>query len=312
MLALDGKLDSIDNITTKCECFVSIIILCNALVDNVNKIEESIFHNKDLKDYEIIIIEYGLNGEKRIYSNKKRDLNDNIKVFFCESRNISKAYNLGANISTGKFLFFLNADINLLDLEMNKIEKILNESNDECIIPVINDVSSGQKAYGGTFDKKLNYIWTTDKVINNKVLPLFKGVAFIIKKSLFQAIGGFNEKFKAYGIEDHEFSIRLWTFGYKAIINEEIEVTLNTSLKPLKSYGTTELDIIYNYLCLAYLHFNENNFCKILKLLKLKRKMPMALAMISTDYTLMTLRNEYIKAKKFDENDFFKEFCIEF
>lgn len=312
MLTLDDNLDFRNRTTTQCESLISIIILCNILVDDTKKIEKSISLNKRLKDYKIIIVEYGLNDDKENYKEKEIELNSNIFLYRSKSRDVSKAYNLGASMSDGKFLFFLNSDINLLDLEINEIERILTKSNDECIVPVIKDINSGERVYGGTLDENLNYIWITDKETCNKVIPLFRGIAFIIKKNLFQSIGGFNENFKSYGIEDYEFSMRLWTFGYKAIVNEKIEVTLNNSIKPIKNYGTTQLDIIYNYLCLAYLHFSEKNFCKVLKMLNLKKKTPLVLAMISTDYRLRTLRDKYIEIKKFNDNNFFEEFCIKF
>jgi glycosyltransferase involved in cell wall biosynthesis len=122
----------------------------------------------------------------------------------------AKARNKGAEIASGDFLLFLDADIIIPN---NFIEKSIDEIKENKIdfagyklIPY-----SDKKA---SF-KLVNFFYNNPMILLEKILP-YAAQAIMIKKSFFLKLGGYDEKIKL--AEDHELARRANKIGSFGVI----------------------------------------------------------------------------------------------
>jgi glycosyltransferase involved in cell wall biosynthesis len=289
---------------------ISIIISCRNEVNNLKKTIDSIVNSKNRLSFEIIIVDDGSEDGSCNFINTTTDYYKNIKLIFSENIGIALARNLGAKASKAKYLFFCDAHISVPDCWLDSMIQTLEGNNGDAIIPAIKNMENEDRGYGGTWNSNLEFVWLKKPEGTCAEIPLAPGCAFGIKRDVFETVGGFHSNLKLYGVEDQELSLRLWLFGYKILIDTAVEV--NHLFKANNSYKITHADLIHNYLCLAYLHFNYNNLVKILELLKANAGFNIAFTNLIINEDLLKQRKEYFLKRKFDENYYFEKFNIPF
>jgi len=130
----------------------------------------------------------------------------------------AKACNLGARQAKGKILFFLNPDTELLSNDLSNFLPLLEQKNVGILAPQLLTTEGLPQPYSS--GKKITPLRTLLQNIF-KQKPFFSiepqwvsGAAFLIKKNLFEKLGGFDENFFMY-FEDVDFCLRLGKFGKK-------------------------------------------------------------------------------------------------
>lgn len=133
-----------------------------------------------------------------------------------QDTNIPEGRNLGAKHATSDILVFLDADTILQD---NWIENSLNQIRANGYEMVVGVLRPREKSLKGNFT---TYLWSN---VLPKILHMHPtGATFMVKKDLFERLGGFNENLAV--LEDANFSKR----AYK-----ESEVLFDTNLKSYTS-----------------------------------------------------------------------------
>ena len=130
----------------------------------------------------------------------------------------AKGCNLGAKKASGDILFFLNPDTELLSASLADCVSLFNEKNTGILAPTLLDANGNPQAWScgkkitplGTifsnlFKKKL---FSASKLSSAANLAWVSGAAFLIKKDLFEKIGGFDENFFMY-FEDVDLCLRV-------------------------------------------------------------------------------------------------------
>lgn len=289
---------------------VSIIIGCRNEVDNLKKTVDSIMNSKNRISFEIIVVDDGSTDKSCDFIKENKEFYNNIRIIYSNKRSVSGTRNLGADFAQGEYLFFCDAHIKVSDYWLDDLVGKLEESNAHCISPAIKDMLGKGIAYGATWNERLEYKWILSPKKEICYIPMFCGCTFGIKKDIFKSIGGFDRYFKVYGVEDQEMSLRLWLFGYKIILNPLIEV--EHLFKTTHNFEITHENIIYNFLCMIFSHFNENNLIKALSIVKNNNEFSKATSAIMLNEDLIKQRNKYFKNRKYNENDFFEKFNIYF
>lgn len=82
----------------------------------------------------------------------------------------------------------------------------------------------------------------------NKPLPSFylSGANAFLNKKVFEQIGGFNELFSPYYVEDTELGLRAWRFGYQCLYEHRAICRHRTSTTISSNSNKKKVDIIYN------------------------------------------------------------------
>ncbi|NWF90910.1 MAG: glycosyltransferase family 2 protein [Ignavibacteriaceae bacterium] len=195
----------------------------------------------------------------------------------------AKACNQGAKNSNADYLLFLNPDTQLFNNSLNepihflnKIEnknigivgvQILNESNEisrNCsrfLTPVrIIYMSLGlDKIFPKLFPPHFMLEWDHK---NSRVVDQVMGSFFLVRRSLFEKLEGFDERFFVY-FEDLDFSFRAFNHGYKSYY-------LSTAQIFHKGGGTSEkvkadrlAYILHSKLLYCKKHFSKFSFLLI-------------------------------------------------
>lgn len=146
-------------------------------------------------DYEVIIVDDGSTDDT--YEVLKPYVSDNVKYFHQENKGVSAARNFGSTKATKDYLLFLDSDDEIIS---SYFEGILNEGLKDdcnCFGAILKregqkDVLLEPKNMGPLF---------------NSITGLFLAGTFIIKKSLFEKIGGYDKNI-FFG-ENEELGIRI-------------------------------------------------------------------------------------------------------
>jgi len=151
-----------------------------------------------------------------------------------KNKGFGSASNLGARSSEGDFLFFLNPDTRMIS---GGIEDILNDLQCDQSIGIvggklfdrngmIQDWSAGNEiSFASIISNNLGFIKDRDIWESKDRIPVgwVSGTAFMIKKELFETIGGFDENFFMY-FEDADLCKRVRDFGKTICFNPGLEI----------------------------------------------------------------------------------------
>ena len=167
---------------------------------------ENILHSIKGKFKEIIIVGDNLDGFTKFPEIK----------FISGKYNASEARNIGAKYATKEFIFFLDSDCLPNIKNLHNINKLKFEEKN-----IFNGVYLNDTKIGILSNTISTYIKSRIRESNKKA-KLFSSANFIISKSFFIDIGGFNESMEFY--EDVDFNVRASVFGANVILAEEIDV----------------------------------------------------------------------------------------
>ncbi len=145
-----------------------------------------------------------------------------IPIFNKENRGFATACNQGALYASGEILFFLNSDAILEKKTLPKIEAaFVDNLNLGIAAPqILTPSSEPQTLAYGSFPTLSNTLVSR----REKRIDWVSGAALAIRKDLFIALKGFDEKFFMY-FEDVDLCYRAATLGYRIARVEDAQVT---------------------------------------------------------------------------------------
>ncbi len=222
---------------------VSIIIVNYKVRDELFECIDSILKTKQNIELEIIVVD---NSEK---DEVKSDLKKKFpKVKYIKSKSnlgFGAGNNLGAESAKSEYLFFLNPDTKIIKGKISSLVKFIkNNKKVGAVAPQLlndkNEVYDEQGARELTPKRAVTILsfinrlfpknrfwkeywkipWDKKRVKNVDVIP---GTAFMIKKELFEKIGGFDEKYFLY-FEEFDLCKNLIKSGYKNYILPDLKL----------------------------------------------------------------------------------------
>jgi len=218
---------------------VSIIIPAlneEKLIENVLRQFDDNFKSK--YNLEVIVSDGGstdktLNIARR-YTQKLAEHTKKVK------QNISQGRNNGAAISLGDVLIFFNADTRISDKEkfFKKISEVLENKNVAAIACPIYVFPEEQR----TIDKAFHAFYNNYVIILNKFfMGMGRGECHIVRRELFEKIGGYDEKL--FAGEDFDLYKRLRKFGK---IHFMRDIPIYESPRRYRKFGYTK--VVYDWL----------------------------------------------------------------
>lgn len=211
--------------------------------DAIHSVKE---HSSDFS-YEIIVVD---NSESEEEFNKLNDLeSDDVHLIDAKSNlGFGKANNLGSKIAQGNYLFFLNTDTLLMNNAIYELKKFLDEHDDVGIVGS-NLYTKDGKPNSSYYllekniknENKVSEFHTKIKKILSRKRPDFNysekplkingyvvGAALMIRKSLFDTLGGFDKDIFMYAEESllcyrsiHEKEFKIYNVPSSKIVHFE-------------------------------------------------------------------------------------------
>ncbi|SHJ70638.1 glycosyltransferase family 2 protein [Tepidibacter formicigenes] len=287
----------------------SIIIPCKNEVNNLKKTIDSLKNSKNKLKFEIIVVDDNSIDRSTEFL-EKTEYND-VNLIKTQGIGAARARNIGANEANGKYLFFCDAHVQVPNYCIDELVNSLEENNADAVVPsIINSSNNIIVGYGQTWNHKLEVIWHKERPENTTETFIGCGCFFGIKKYVFDEIGGFDNYFKVWGKEDEEISFKLWSFGYKIIVEPRIEI--KHLFRKKHPYVVTNEDFIYNFLCLIYSHFEFKNIAKALNIVQHNPFFPPAMAKIMLNENLIKQRKKYFENRVYNDEYILKRFKIPF
>ncbi|MCK9409375.1 MAG: glycosyltransferase family 2 protein [Bacteroidetes bacterium] len=185
-----------------------------------------------------------------------------------ENKGFGAANNAGAKIASGEILFFLNNDTLLTSEITEKLTRILMSVESYGIVAprLMNGNGSFQLSFGKhpTIANEMNSRKRSNDLAAQQLeAPLdnhpvqkewVTGAAFLIRKMLFQQIGGFNEEYFMY-FEDADICKRVRNVGYSVWYVPEASLIHLGGM----SYTKGNQQIEYEYRRSQLLFYSEHN-----------------------------------------------------
>ncbi len=162
--------------------------------------------------------------------------------------------NRGIFSSTYNWVLLLNSDV---ILEPDYFQPLLKYTVQEKLFAVMgriigwedDKIQDGAKypvKHGSKIKTSENYLLADEQLMKNGLLTMYvSGANAFINKTIFSSIGGFNELFSPYYIEDTELSLRAWRLGYSSVYEHFAVCRHKTSSTISTSRRKKEVEIIY-------------------------------------------------------------------
>ncbi len=240
---------------------VSLIIPVKNEGSNVTETLESAMRVKTDRSFEMIIVDDGstdgcCDGLSALYRQ------DAVRFFRTEGIGVSMVRNRGADQARGRYLIFCDAHLGFEDYWMDRMLHVIESDAADAVSPGIARYDNPDVVgYGLTLNEKFEARWLgkPSSVCHTAILP---GGCLAVSKSVFDAVGGFDNGFRVWGYEDIELTMKLWLFGYTCSIEPLSKV--RHKFRKKHPYPVTYKHLYYNMLRLAYSHFNEERIeqCK--------------------------------------------------
>ena len=170
----------------------------------LDSIKEQTFHN-----YEVIVADSAATTDKT----KEIAAAYGAKVVIGGS--VSRGRNNGACAAMGRIFLFLDADVVLPN------EFFLEDTVNEFVARGLDLATCRIRGLdNGLYDKLFNGIYNAYTVVLEKILPHIPGFCFFIKRSVYEAVGGFDEDIRL--AEDHDLARRGAKIGVFGFLNTQI------------------------------------------------------------------------------------------
>jgi len=173
---------------------ISIIIPCYNHGRLIDEAIQSVELYPDKNTYEIIIINDGSTDD---YTNQHLDelKNKGYHVVFQENQGLGKTRNNGISLARGKYILPLDADNKIRPEYISKAIEVLEKTSS------ISVVYSDRQLFGNSM--KLVKVGEFDllKILEENYID----ACAIFRKTMWEAIGGYDENMPAQGLEDWDF-----------------------------------------------------------------------------------------------------------
>lgn len=216
---------------------ISIIIVTYNNLDYTKLCIESVFSNTYYPNYEVIIVDNASVDDTPEYLGNLLKTTNRLKIIKnLENKGFAAANNQGAALSNGEYLVFLNNDTYVTPGWLNGLYKhMINNPKIGLLGPVTNNTGNEARIevnYANlgpsdlNKDEVLNFSrsYTSkkkDQIIDIKMLALF---CVIIRKALFDQIGGLDERFGIGMFEDDDLAMKVRQMGLEIKCAEDVFV----------------------------------------------------------------------------------------
>ncbi len=194
--------------------FLSIIIPYHNSVDTIGPLLDSIKTSVRPPTYEVIVVDDGSDEKLRITNH---ELKKQLKKYrfpihiitFLKNKGPAVARNAGVRRARGKFVLFLDGDVRLFPDALANLTKIYTDDPDIVAVTGVWVKEQKTKAFFPNFKALRDWsYWINERDINGYYY-LFSTRIASIKRTVFQRLKGFDEKYAGPLVEDIEFTYRI-------------------------------------------------------------------------------------------------------
>jgi GT2 family glycosyltransferase len=234
---------------------------------------------------------------------------DHVSLVDSPRRNgVARSRNLGAERARAPVLVFMDAHCAPRAGWLETLLAELDQPNAGIVAPQISSLESpGATTFGLRLcGRNFNVEWLPRRGNQPYPVPLVGGGCMVMRKEFFESVGRF-DTMRSFGVEDIEFCLRCWLFGYSVTMVPQAQVAHLFKKNP---FPVGWHDHLYNVLRTAVLHFDGRPLERILASARTKPAFAEAAStLLASD---IWTRYSFVRARrKRDAEWFCKEFAIE-
>jgi GT2 family glycosyltransferase len=185
-------------------------------------------------------------------------LDPRVRVHRCEERlGVARARNLGARLSRGDVLLFADAHIDPTGAWRAELLAPLARRGVAAVAPTLCELECREsRGYGlNLVDVATCLEWLSLRGPEPYPIPLLPGFFVATRRSTFVTVGGFDAGLIGWGMDDVEFSVRLWSLGWECLLVPIVEVGhLSTRSSP-PAYQLEWATNLHNILRFGVVHY---------------------------------------------------------
>ena len=194
---------------------ISIIIVNYNGKELLQKCLESLFKT-DYENFEVILVDNNSTDNSIEFVTKNYPKIIVIKLD--SNKGFAEPNNIGAKIAKGEYLLFLNNDTVTTTNFISEMVKVLQKDEQVAICQSLLLRPNGDVDSSGDFIDKIGIVYNSKTKIDQiKEVSSARGACMMIRKKIFDKLGGFDEKF-FFSFEDVDLGWRSWILGYKVVI----------------------------------------------------------------------------------------------
>ncbi len=183
--------------------YLSIIIPYHNSAQTIGKLLASIKKSKGAPTYEVIVVDDGSDDEFRVQSSWFR------VVRLKKNKGPAAARNRGAAAARGKFLVFLDSDVEVFPDTLKNLAAIYLDDPDVVAVTGVWTKEQRTRTFFPNFKALRDWsYWINERDVGGYYF-LFSTRIASIKKSVFLRLGGFDESYPAALVEDIELTYRI-------------------------------------------------------------------------------------------------------
>ncbi|HEV8538833.1 MAG TPA: glycosyltransferase [Bacteroidota bacterium] len=168
------------------------------------------------------------------------------------TQTISLGRNAGARVARGEILVFFNADVRVADPE-NFIKEMRRTFEDKSVVAAtcnVRVIPEDERLADKLFHRGYNWhVW----FMNSIGMGMGRGECHVIRRSMFDCLGGYNEHLVAG--EDCEFFVRLRRAGKVAFVRS---LTVYESPRRYRAFGYVRTNLLWSANAIGALFFKRS------------------------------------------------------
>ncbi len=152
-----------------------------------------------------------------------------------QNMGFAEAVHSGINAAETELIMLLNSDVNVEEDLLESLVSYFDNPNTFSVNPLIYDEAGESKRHSWNLRqfkrgslKLLNWSLDSAKAIkqSGKQLPTLygHGGSIMLRKSMFQALGGFHPIYKPFYSEDYDLGIRAWRRGWGSYFEPDVSI----------------------------------------------------------------------------------------
>lgn len=223
---------------------------------------------------------------------------------------VARARNAGARAARGQVVAFSDAHVETPPGWWRPLVAHLAHPHVGAVAPAVSDMANplavgyGQKVRG----PDLGVEWLELQDPTPHAVPFVGGGFLAMRRSTWEATGGFDAGMAGWGWEDLELSLRLWLLGYA--VDVVPEATVAHLFRERHPYQVDWAPVLRNMLRLVFVHFSPARIARVLEAYLNNPALAQALAE-SVDTDIWARRAELAQRRVRDDDWFFDTFSME-
>ena len=222
---------------------------------------------------------------------------------------VARARNLGVSKTSGDLLFFADAHIRLEKRWWQPLAEVLQDRKVAAVAPAVTHLpATRRRGFGLTFTgPDLDARWLPRQGVTPFSAPILPGCSLMMRRTTFDAVGGWDGGLLHRGGVDNEMSVRLWLLGYELMVAPQVVVPhLFRNASP---YPVGWPQYLHNRLRLAFVHLNAARLAKVVKALHKEPAFGEAMELLVSG-DISARRRELLARRARSDDWFFERFGL--